>query len=229
MTVGSKRSVEASPPPGPALEPRDAREEEWQIRKATEASLAVFPCPVCQQSFAQADIDRHVNSGSRTGRVPFYKLLEGMPISVDAFRYGAIEGATHQIASFAHAALQKPVDIVYLDTTYLHPRYNFPAQAQVVQACAAMLTNPSPRMTLSDFWHGRSEPEPAGQLVLVELDDPELHSMLTRSPQEARVHVVSLHWITHESVATLDVSALDDSNTNAFSEYRRVDAGESAS
>lgn len=392
--MGSKRRVEASPPPSPALEPRDAQEEEWQLHQATEASLAVFPCPLCHQSFAQADIDRHVNacldqpspssvhaaipkeeeldvtsyntrgtskspsalmsewaallpgrpkqSGSRAGRVPFYKLLEGMPISVDAFRYGAIEGCegyflTHfhsdhyaglssrwkhgliycseetarlvrkrlkvdslwlrplrmnvpQLiprsggvyvtcidanhcpgaclflfegprtvqayqsyapdrivrylhcgdfracpAHTAHTALQKPVDIVYLDTTYLHPRYNFPAQAQVVQACEAMLMNPTPRITLSDFWC-RSEPEPFEQLVLVgtyslgkerlvkqlaqslhtsifcthasrhetllELDDPELHRMLTRHPQEARVHVVSLHWISYESVAS---------------------------
>lgn len=395
MIVGSKRRIDASPPPDPGLVPRNVQEEEWQLRQATEASLARIACPVCQRSYAQADIDRHVNAcldqpgpvagststqkedkctsspsltqshaavssewaallpgpqdkpASQTKRAPFYKILEGMPLSVDAFRYGSIEGCEgyflthfhsdhyaglssrwkhgliycseetarlvtkrlkvdpawlrplpmnepqliprsggvyvtcldanhcpgaclflfegpqtvflHQNAAFhrtasnrvvrylhcgdfracpahtSHPALQKPVDIVYLDTTYLHPKYNFPAQPQVVQACAAMLMQSTPRKTLSDFWQRRSDPEPLEQLVLVgtyslgkerlvkqlaqtlntsifcahvtrhetllELDDPELHAMLTRKPLEARVHVVSLHWISYESVA----------------------------
>ncbi|KAI9510529.1 DNA repair metallo-beta-lactamase-domain-containing protein [Russula earlei] len=38
-----------------------------------------------------------------------------------------------------HAAVkEKRIDIVYLDTTYLNPRYLFPAQAQVISACAEL-------------------------------------------------------------------------------------------
>ncbi|KAH9964754.1 DRMBL-domain-containing protein [Russula compacta] len=38
-----------------------------------------------------------------------------------------------------HQAIKgKRIDIIYLDTTYLNPRYLFPAQAQVISACAEL-------------------------------------------------------------------------------------------
>ncbi|KAH9072363.1 DRMBL-domain-containing protein [Lactarius deliciosus] len=36
------------------------------------------------------------------------------------------------------AVKDKRIDIIYLDTTYLNPRYLFPAQAQVISACAEL-------------------------------------------------------------------------------------------
>lgn len=387
MTRAAKRHREASPHPCAELEPRNAKEEADQILQATEASLLLFPCPLCQRSYASSEIDRHVNAcldassvpthDENTGksafavhteesrtvltsewaaimpgqptkaakkRVPFYKILEGMPLSVDAFRYGRIDGcegyflthfhsdhyaglssrwehgpiycseetarlvhkrlkvarewirplpmnvpqllprtggvrvtcmdanhcpgaclflfegprtvpvtrsgpaASQEVrylhcgdfracpAQTAHPALEKQVDIVYLDTTYLHPQYNFPPQAQVIKACVDVLLHPPRRPTLADLWHGPAECEPQAPLVIVgtyslgkerlvkqlarslhtsvycaqahrheillELDDAELHRMLTRQPLEARVHVVSLQWISHESVAS---------------------------
>ncbi|KAL4402088.1 DNA cross-link repair protein Pso2/Snm1 [Malassezia pachydermatis] len=54
-------------------------------------------------------------------------------------------------AQLAHAAMQAPFDVVYLDTTYLDPRYAFPPQPHVVQACVDMLTAPAPEPTLSTW------------------------------------------------------------------------------
>lgn len=48
----------------------------------------------------------------------------------------------------------KRVDIVYLDTTYLNPRYCFPAQEQVVNACAQMVREAAPGQSDACQWQG---------------------------------------------------------------------------
>ena len=47
-------------------------------------------------------------------------------------------------AQVRHEALQGTVDIVYLDTTYLNPRYCFPAQPEVIDACVKLMYNTIP-------------------------------------------------------------------------------------
>ncbi|MCO5585717.1 hypothetical protein L7F22_039653 [Adiantum nelumboides] len=49
--------------------------------------------------------------------------------------------ATHPLVHNRH------VDIIYLDTTYLNPRYCFPAQEQVVLACADLVRSAMPLVT----------------------------------------------------------------------------------
>ncbi|PWN92906.1 DRMBL-domain-containing protein [Acaromyces ingoldii] len=54
-----------------------------------------------------------------------------------------------------HPAIKgKRLDIVYLDTTYLNPRYCFPAQEQVVNACAQAVREAAPGQTDACRWQG---------------------------------------------------------------------------
>ncbi|KAG9045650.1 hypothetical protein FS837_005927 [Tulasnella sp. UAMH 9824] len=104
-------------------------------------------------------------------KAPFYKVLQGMPIAVDAFRYGKIPGkqtvnagdsgfnspyvGSKKVFRYLHCGdfrasprhvLHPTVkgyklDIVYLDTTYLNAKYCFPPQKQVIEACAELARN----------------------------------------------------------------------------------------
>jgi hypothetical protein len=54
---------------------------------------------------AEAAEDRGFRPTKATGgrrKAPFYKVLEGMPIAVDAFRYGAIPGVTSYFLTYAY-------------------------------------------------------------------------------------------------------------------------------
>jgi hypothetical protein len=54
---------------------------------------------------AEAAEDRGFRPTKAAGgrrKAPFYKVLEGMPIAVDAFRYGAIPGVTSYFLTYAY-------------------------------------------------------------------------------------------------------------------------------
>lgn len=103
--------------------PRTAEEAEKQLEDALKASLQRIACPVCGETWPESDIARHasacgVSSNKDTTvqqwaaifpptkkpqRIPPYKMLDSMPIAVDAFRYGAIEGCSAYFLSHFHS------------------------------------------------------------------------------------------------------------------------------
>jgi DNA cross-link repair 1A protein len=89
---------------------------------------------------------------------------------------------------------QQKLDVCYLDTTYLNPKYAFPPQQQVIQACADMCVSLNKvRADDTDGWE-QMKRERAGQgmvkFVRKDSDDDNQNPEAPKSPARGRLLVV---------------------------------------
>lgn len=87
---------------------------------------------------------------------------------------------------------QQKLDVCYLDTTYLNPKYAFPPQQQVIQACADMCVSLSKvRADDNDGWE-QMKRDRAGQgmVKFVHKDSNADDTLEPESPQRGRLLVV---------------------------------------
>ncbi|KAK1228471.1 DNA cross-link repair protein PSO2/SNM1 [Marasmius sp. AFHP31] len=124
---------------------------------------------------------------------------------------------------FHPAVRGKKIDHVYLDTTYLDPKYTFPPQPLVISACAELAARIAENRPLSDqkssfamtSWLAPAAKEKEKQketkenilmvvgrktAILRCQADPELDALLTSNPLAANVHVVPLGFITTDKL-----------------------------
>ncbi|KAL6159481.1 DNA cross-link repair protein PSO2/SNM1 [Exserohilum turcicum] len=106
---------------------------------------------------------------------------------------------------------QQKLDACYLDTTYLNPKYAFPPQQQVIQACADMCVSLSKaRADESDGWE-RMKRERAGQgmVSFVQKDSTAEKASEPKSPERGRLLVVvGTYSIGKERICTGIAKAL---------------------
>ncbi|KAF2850710.1 DRMBL-domain-containing protein [Plenodomus tracheiphilus IPT5] len=106
---------------------------------------------------------------------------------------------------------QQKLDACYLDTTYLNPKYAFPPQQQVIQACADMCVSLSKvRADESDGWE-QMKRERAGQgmVKFVQKDSNTENPDEPQSPQRGRLLViVGTYSIGKERICTGIAKAL---------------------
>ncbi|WBW71940.1 DNA 5' exonuclease [Schizosaccharomyces osmophilus] len=119
-------------------------------------------------------------------------------------------------AHVTHPALKdKTIHKLYLDTTYLNPKYTFPAQKDVVDACARKAldvrnaANSKLLIVVSTYSIGKEKVAiaiakalsskifvvPRKRLIIEQLGDQELLDLLTDDPSQASVHMVTMGGI----------------------------------
>ncbi|KAF8323475.1 DRMBL-domain-containing protein [Cantharellus anzutake] len=99
---------------------------------------------------------RTVNAGDSTFKSPHV----GSP---RVFRYLHCGDFRASPQHALHAAIKgKKLDIIYLDTTYLNPKYCFPPQRQVIDACATLAT----RLVLGTEPTNSSESDLTGKISM---------------------------------------------------------------
>jgi len=107
---------------------------------------------------------------------------------------------------------QQKLDACYLDTTYLNPKYAFPPQQQVIQACADMCVSLSKvRTDESDGWEKmKRERAGLGMVKFVRKDSDKDNQREPESPERGRLLVVvGTYSIGKERICTGIAKALN--------------------
>ena len=110
------------------------------------------------------------------------------------------------------ALASRPVDLVFLDTTYLDPKYSFPPQSEAVQFAVdtARTTEEDTLIVVGSYTIGKEKVfvgiaeqlqcrvfvEERKKRVLDCLEDQNLSSKLTLDPAQARIHVLPMGSLT---------------------------------
>ncbi|EGF99889.1 uncharacterized protein MELLADRAFT_40002, partial [Melampsora larici-populina 98AG31] len=142
-------------------------------------------------------------------------LFEGVKPQGKPFRYLHCGDFRASPAQLRHPALKdKKIDICYLDTTYLNPKYCFPAQEQVINACSDLVKSrdESILVLIGTYTIGKERIvkqiaksigskiycDTRKSLIFKCIEDPELHELMTDDPFKAQVHVTNLFAIKNE-------------------------------
>ncbi|KAF1925340.1 DRMBL-domain-containing protein [Didymella exigua CBS 183.55] len=96
------------------------------------------------------------------------------------------------IDAVSGASRQQKLDVCYLDTTYLTPKYAFPPQQQVIQACADMCVSLNRvRADESDGWEQmKRDRAGAGMTKFVHKSSTESPDKMPTSPDRGRLLVI---------------------------------------
>lgn len=115
--------------------------------------------------------------------------------------------------SISGKSKQQKIDICYLDTTYLNPRYSFPPQDDVITACAELCGSMSPDPDCKDDVSQRSSkaigtPAVSKYFHNAKSNEPEIKTETKKKPQQRLLVVCGTYSIGKERICIAIAKAL---------------------
>lgn len=108
---------------------------------------------------------------------------------------------------------QQKIDYCYLDTTYLNPRYSFPPQSDVINACADLMANMSPDPDCEDDIWNRSAKELAtpsvAQFYSKVKDEAKAADEKKKKPRQRLLVICGTYSIGKERICVAIAKALE--------------------
>ncbi|KAF7549464.1 hypothetical protein G7046_g8337 [Stylonectria norvegica] len=108
---------------------------------------------------------------------------------------------------------QQKIDICYLDTTYLNPRYSFPPQDDVIKACADLIKSMSPDPnSKDDVWERSAKaigtPAVSKYFFSGKTDDDDAQSAAKKGPRQRLLVICGTYSIGKERICIAIAKAL---------------------